>query len=369
MINISARPALVFAFDLLAAVMAWGGGLLLHFDFSLPASHTGKALVTGAALLLVHGIACSLAGLYRGIWVFASLPDLKRVLKAVIASAAALAVMMLLDHGTPPLPRAMLILYPMMLLLIMGGSRAAGRMWKEYRTYGDLMAAGKPVVIIGAGTGGALLVRELERSPDWRVVALVDDDPTKWRRDLRGRPIAGGIDVLPQVLKEHKAQHVILAMPSAAIGTLKHATDVAIRAGAQVFTLPGLDDLMSGKVAINSMRPVNIEDLLGREPVQIDSLHVQAMVTGKTVLITGAGDPSAASSVASWPAFLLPGWYWSRTVNTRCTTSNNGSATTRERSKSSHSRATSGMPRGWTKFSPPGNHNSFSMPRPTNTSR
>ncbi len=269
--------------------MAWGGGLLLHFDFSLPASHTGKALVTGAALLLVHGIACSLAGLYRGIWVFASLPDLKRVLKAVIASAAALAVMMLLDHGTPPLPRAMLILYPMMLLLIMGGSRAAGRMWKEYRTYGDLMAAGKPVVIIGAGTGGALLVRELERSPDWRVVALVDDDPTKWRRDLRGRPIAGGIDVLPQVLKEHKAQHVILAMPSAAIGTLKHATDVAIRAGAQVFTLPGLDDLMSGKVAINSMRPVNIEDLLGREPVQIDSLHVQAMVTGKTVLITGAG--------------------------------------------------------------------------------
>ncbi|WP_083953494.1 polysaccharide biosynthesis protein [Thauera butanivorans] len=287
--NISVRSAFVFAFDLLAAALAWGGGLLLHFDFEPPAAYASKMLATGAALLLVHGIACSLAGLYRGIWVFASLPDLKRVLKAVIASAAALVALMALDHGEPPLPRSMLVLYPMLLLLIMGGSRAAGRMWKEYRTYGDLMAAGKPVVIIGAGTGGAMLVRELERSPDWRVVALVDDDPAKWKRDLRGRPIAGSVDMLPQVLKEHKAQHVILAMPSAASGTLKHATDIAIRAGAQVFTLPGLDDLMSGKVAINAMRPVNIEDLLGREPVQIDSLHVQAMVTGKTVLITGAG--------------------------------------------------------------------------------
>lgn len=163
--NISVRSAFVFAFDLLAAALAWGGGLLLHFDFEPPAAYASKMLATGAALLLVHGIACSLAGLYRGIWVFASLPDLKRVLKAVIASAAALVALMVLDHGEPPLPRSMLVLYPMLLLLIMGGSRAAGRMWKEYRTYGDLMAAGKPVVIIGAGTGGAMLVREARAQP------------------------------------------------------------------------------------------------------------------------------------------------------------------------------------------------------------
>lgn len=288
-INISTRSALVFIFDVLASAIAWGGGLLLNFDFALPAAHADKALATGIALLLVHGIACRLAGLYRGIWVFASLPDLKRVMKAVGASAFTLLVLTLLDRSTPPLPSSMIILYPMLLLLIMGGSRAAGRMWKEYYTYGDLMAAGKPVVVVGAGTGGAMLVRELERSPDWRVVALVDDDPAKWGRDLRGRPVVGSVAMLPRVLKDHKAQHVILAMPSAATKALRHAADIAIHADAQVFTLPGLDDLMSGKVFINTMRPVDIEDLLGREPVKIDTPHIQAMIRGKTVLITGAG--------------------------------------------------------------------------------
>ena len=289
MINISTRSALVFIFDVLASAIAWGGGLLLSFNFALPAAYTDEILAIGVVLLLVHGIACRLAGLYRGIWVFASLPDLKRVMKAVGASAFVLIVLILLDQSVPPLPSSMVILYPMLLLLIMGGSRAAGRMWKEYYTYGDLMAAGKPVVVVGAGTGGAMLVRELERSPDWRVVALVDDDPAKWGRDLRGRPVVGSVSMLPTVLKDHKAQHVILAMPSAATKALRHAADVALHAGAQVFTLPGLDDLMSGKVFINTMRPIDIEDLLGREPVKIDTPHIQAMIKGKTVLVTGAG--------------------------------------------------------------------------------
>ncbi len=162
-------------------------------------------------------------------------------------------------------------------------------MWKEHRLYGGLVGAGKPVVIVGAGSGGAMLVRELERSPDWRVVALVDDDPSKWRRELFGQPVMGAVDLLPRVLEDTKAQHVILAMPSAAGTQLKKAADLAVKAGAHVFTVPGLEDLMNGKVAIQAMRPVDIEDLLGREPVHIDSAHVGAMIAGKTVLITGAG--------------------------------------------------------------------------------
>lgn len=287
--QISARSALVFCFDLLAAALAWWGSFMLHFNFALPPAYDDKLWLTTGLLLLAHGLACSSAGLYRGIWVFASLPDLKRVIKAV--SVSTLAVWLLIGFTVlpPHLPVALGILYPMQLLLIMGGSRAIGRMWKEYRVYGDLLAAGKPVVVIGAGTGGALLVRELERSPDWRVVALVDDDHGKWGREIYGKRVAGSINSLPQVLKEHKAQHVILAMPSAANNTLKAATDIAIGAGAQVFTLPGLEDLMGGKVAINAVRPLHIEDLLGREPVRIDSDNVAAMSSARTVLITGAG--------------------------------------------------------------------------------
>lgn len=289
-VHLTARSMLVFLFDLAAVGVAWLGGLFVRFNFEWPVGYGGKPFVALLILLAVHALACRWAGLYRGMWIFASLPDLKRVLRAVGVSTVALMALLALDHGPGPIiPRSMIVLYPVLLLIVMGGGRTAWRMWKEHRTFGDLRAAGKPVVVVGAGSGGAMLVRELERSPDWRVVALVDDDPAKWGLELNGHPVAGAIEVLPDVLLSYKAHHVILAMPSAATETRKRAADLAVRAGAHVFTVPGVDDLMSGKVAINAMRPVDIEDLLGREPVKIDSAHVHAMITGKTVLITGAG--------------------------------------------------------------------------------
>ena len=288
--NIKVRSVFVFLFDLLAVAVAWFGGLWIRFNFVLPAEYVSVLLLGLVPLLTVHAVACRWAGLYRGMWIFASLPDLKRVLRAVGVSAMALLVLLALDRPPGPLiPRSMILLYPMLLLFVMGGGRAAWRMWKEHRIYGDLRAAGKPVVVVGAGTGGVMLVRELERSPDWRVVALLDDNPAKWGLELQGRPVVGGIDLLPQVLLDAKAGHVILAMPSAATDALKRAADLAVGAGAHVFTVPGIEDLMSGKVAINAIRPVDIEDLLGRDPVQIDSAHIRDMLCGKTVLITGAG--------------------------------------------------------------------------------
>ena len=288
--NTNARTVLVFLFDLFAVLLAWVGGLLIRFNFTWPSGYDKKVLIGLAVLVVVHAIACRWAGLYRGMWIFASLPDLKRVLRAVAVSGLALVVLLALDRSPGPvIPRSMLVLYPLLLLIVMGGGRAAWRMWKEHRIYGSLRAEGKPVVVVGAGTGGAMLVRELERSADWHVVALVDDNPAKWGLELYGHPVAGAIEQLPQVLQDFKAQHVILAMPSAAADALKRAADTAVRAGAHVFTVPGIEDLMSGKVAINAMRPVDIEDLLGREPVKIDSAHLKDMIGGKTVLITGAG--------------------------------------------------------------------------------
>jgi len=283
------RSALVFLFDLFAVAIAWCGGLLLRFNFDLPSEYVRLAFLGLGGLLVVHAVACRWAGLYRGMWVFASLPDLKRVLKAVAVSGVALVVWVALDRGATAIPRSMIVLYPVLLLLVMGGGRAAWRMWKEHRLYGGLIAQGKPVVIVGAGRGGAMLMRELERSPDWRVVALVDDDSGKWGMELFGIPIVGGLGALPEVLREFKASHVILAMPSAATETLRRATDIGVRAGAHVFTVPGLEELMNGRVSISAMRPVEIEDLLGREPVSIDTENVQAMLAGRTVLVTGAG--------------------------------------------------------------------------------
>ena len=150
----SVRSTFIFLFDLFAVVVAWVGGFLIRFNFSWPPGYFDKVLLGLGVLLLVHAIACRWAGLYRGMWIFASLPDLKRVLRAVAVSSIGLIALLALDRSAgPPIPRSMVVLYPALLLIIMGGGRAAGRMWKEHRLYGGLIAQGKPVVVVGAGTG------------------------------------------------------------------------------------------------------------------------------------------------------------------------------------------------------------------------
>jgi FlaA1/EpsC-like NDP-sugar epimerase len=289
-VTIAFRPLFVFIFDVSALFFAWVGGFLLRFNFDFPEPFFPVLMWGGAVLLPVHLLACRLAGLYRGIWMFASLPDLKRVLRSVAYSTVGLLVFFAFYRdGQQVVPRSMLVLYPLLLIVYMGGGRAVYRMWKEHRLYGGLIAQGKPVIIVGAGRGGAMLVRELERSPDWRVVGLLDDDISKWGREISGVPVLGGVEQLPEVLREEKAAHVILAMPSAAVAVRRRATELAVDSSAHVFTVPGLEDVMSGRVAISSIRPVEIEDLLGREPIWIDTPNVANMLAGKVVLVTGAG--------------------------------------------------------------------------------
>ncbi|MBD5802534.1 UDP-N-acetyl-alpha-D-glucosamine C6 dehydratase [Azoarcus sp. Aa7] len=283
------RSALVLLFDLVAACAAWVGTYLLRFNFEWPAEYVAQIGLGMLVLLPVHGIVCRWAGLYRGMWVFASLPDLARVLRAVAISSLSVWAFVALYRAQPVVPRSTLLLYPILLAVIMAGGRATYRMWKEHRLYGGLVAKGKPVVIVGAGRGGAMLVRELQRSADWRVIGLVDDDESKWGRELLGLPVLGSVEELPEILASERVQHVILAMPSAATRVRRHATDLAVRSGAKVFTVPGLEDVMGGRVAVASIRRVDIEDLLGREPVWIDTPHVEAMLNGRVVLVTGAG--------------------------------------------------------------------------------
>ena len=283
------RLLLVFLFDLSAVVVALIGGFLLRFNFQWQERLAEPLFVALAALLVAHALACRWAGLYRGLWAFASLPDLKRVTHAVALSTLVLVVFYAFNRGMHALPRSLLVLYPMILLITMGGGRVAYRMWKEHRLYGGLIAQGKSVVIVGAGTGGVMLVRELERSRDWRVVGLVDDDPAKWGREVMGCKVFGPVESLPQVLEAEKVRHVILAIPSAPGPVRRAAANVAVSAGAQVFVVPGIEDLMEGRISVSAIRRVEIDDLLGRDPVHIDTPHVQAMLEGKSVLVTGAG--------------------------------------------------------------------------------
>lgn len=287
--RISFRFILALLFDVVAPVFAWVGAFLLRFNFEWPAAYERHMYLGLLVLIPAHFVICRYAGLYRGLWVFASLPDLKRVLRAVAMSSLVLIVFAALYRFDAVTPRSTFVLYPMLLAIWMAGGRVLYRMSKEHRLYGGLSAEGKPVVIVGAGRGGAMLVRALDRVPDWRVVGFVDDDSGKWGREVLGRPVFGAIETLPRVLEDEKARHVILAIPSASSATRRRATDLAVQAGAFVFTVPGIEDLLSGRVSVSSLRRVEIEDLLGRETVQIDTAHVEAMLRGRTVLVTGAG--------------------------------------------------------------------------------
>lgn len=283
------KSHLVFLFDLLAAVLAWGGGFWIRFNFEWWPGYTHTALIGLAFILPVHALVCRWAGLYRGLWVFASLPDLKRMMKAIAASLAAVVVYAMLVLPTPQVPRSLVLLYPVLLTILMGGGRATYRMWKEHRLFGGLIAQGKPVLIIGAGRAAAMLVRELERSPDWRVVGLLDDDKGKWGRDLGGHRVLGPVDSLSDVAEEMKVQHAILAMPAASAEVRRHIAKLGVAAHINLLTVPGLEDIMSGSVSVHSIRRISIDDLLGRDAVKIDTEHVAKAISGKTVLVTGAG--------------------------------------------------------------------------------
>ncbi|OXR50235.1 polysaccharide biosynthesis protein [Pusillimonas sp. T2] len=285
----SVRSTLVLLFDLCCVALAWLLAFLLRFNFEWPTGYEKTLWIGLLPLLFAQGIACRWAGLYRGMWIFASIPDLRRVFKAVLTSAIVLLVMASLSPQDIIIPRSIVVLYPLLLLVFMGGGRLAWRMWKEHRLYHPKKGLGRPVVVIGAGTAGAMLVRELERSPDWSVVALVDDDQNKWGLEISGCRVEGGTDQLAEVLTRWEARHAIVAMPSAKSSTLQQVTQLAALSNAQLFTVPGLSELMSGRVEINSVRPVKIEDLLGRESVNIDTSGIAQMLQGKRLLVTGAG--------------------------------------------------------------------------------
>lgn len=291
LISVRARSALVFLFDLLAVALAWLGAFFLRFNFDWP---HGMEAVLGyglLGLLLLQAVIGRLFGLHRGMWTFASFPDLVRVLKVAGVSALMLFGATILLRDAASIPRSVVLLYPLLLLFIMGGARAVWRMWREYRVsrQGIASGCGKPVIIVGAGVAGNMLVRELRRSSQWRVVGLVDDAPRKQGLELSGCRVLGTSSQLPALLKKTGAKHVAVAIPSSQTNALRQITELIGDAGVTLLTVPGLGELMSGRVAINAMRPVNIEDLLGRESVSIDTDHVSAMIGGRTVLVTGAG--------------------------------------------------------------------------------
>ncbi len=283
------RQFAVFSVDMVATVGAWAIAYLVRFNGAIPSEFAHTGIVAGFAILPVHALLFSMLGLYRGIWIFASLPDLVRIVRAVGAAAVVTVVLNVFLGFSPPVPRTVFLLQPVFLLLWMGGSRVAYRAWKEHRRYGDLLARGRPVLIIGAGRAGANLVSELSRSAEWRIVGLLDDDENKVGREIAGNKVCGRVDELSIWALRLKASHAIIAMPSSSRAARQRAAAVCVKCGIHAMTLPAIEDVVRGGVSESQFRDIDLHDLIGRTAVEIDTPEVERLLSGRVVMVSGAG--------------------------------------------------------------------------------
>ena len=278
-----------FIHDVIIAFIAWSLSFLLRFNFEIPANFNVHLYETIFWVVLVQVVIFVVFGLYQGVWRFASIPDLKRIIKAVTVAAIAVVTILLMVHPSVVVPRTVLILDPLLLILLMGGSRFSYRAWKEHHLYGASLLQGQPVIVIGAGELGVALLKDLSRSEQWRVVGLLDENLSVHGRQLMGVRVLGAIKQLPALSKQHHCNHIIIALPPDAQALRRQAITIANSLNLTALTVPVMDDLMSGKVSISQVRKVDVEDLLGRETVSLDNQGLQLLIENDTVMVSGAG--------------------------------------------------------------------------------
>ena len=287
--QLNIRTSLAFAHDVAASTIAWVLAYLLRFNFDMPEKFLHEMWQMLVLVVPVQTFIFWYFGLYRGIWRYASLPDLKRIVIAIAIAAMAAPLLLLLFRVDAVLPRSVLILDPILLVLLMGGSRLAYRFWKEHRLYGLTNLQAEPVLVFGAGDAAVTLVKELVRSREWRVVGLLDDNPKKGGRQIQGVKVLGKLDELPTWAAHFGVQNAIIAMPSVAHAVRKRAVEICAAAEIKVMTVPSFNDLMSGKVTVSQIRRVELDDLLGRDPVVLDDKGLLELLSNQVVMVSGAG--------------------------------------------------------------------------------
>ena len=306
---INPRAFLALLYDLAAAATAWSLLYWARFNFNIDAADfTGLDVARSLAFIIpVHALVFVGLGLYQGLWRFASLADLRRIVLGAFMAAAGTAVLFALVRPDSFIwPRFVLVLQPFLLVVLMGGARFAYRSWREHRLYGLAAVKGEPVLVLGAGAAGARLVSELAKSETWHVVALLDDDHAKIGARVHDTRVVGSIDQAQTVAKRFGARHAIIAMPNSNHEARRRAVALAAEANLITLTVPSYDELLSEDAPLAKLRSIELEDLLGRDPITLNTAGIENWLKGKTVLITGAGG-SIGTELCNQVARFHPG--------------------------------------------------------------
>ena len=280
--------AIVVLHDLFMVVLAWTSAFILRFDFNFDVLHERNYWQVLLITIPIYMILSWAFGLYRGLWRFASIPDLWNIIRAVTINAFLLVTVLFLLNRVEGVPRTSLALYPLLLIFLLGAPRLLYRIWRDYLR-SETVPGTQRVLIIGAGQAGELVAREMLRSNEYTPVAFLDDDSRLRGSRVHGIPVLGKVMKLAQFVEQISAELVVIAVPTATGLQMRKIVDYCEHASVPFRTLPNVTDLVSGHAEISSLREVSIDDLLGREPVILSNESISESLSGKVVMVTGAG--------------------------------------------------------------------------------
>jgi FlaA1/EpsC-like NDP-sugar epimerase len=293
---------LMIATDIVIVTLSLFLAYLLRFEFHVDSEYLSQYV---ALVPFAVGIKLSfffVFGLYRGMWRYTSTGDFWRLVQATIFSQLALIAFVAYISHFSGYPRSVFIIDAILTILGTGGLRLGIRSLYQYpgtpfslaRSFfllGTSARRGNPTLIVGAGDAAEKVCREIleDKDESYHLIGFVDDDATKQGRLLHGIPIRGKIADIPRIADTFGVNEILIALPSAKGPAMRIILEACKKTNARVKTLPGIKDLIGGKVSIRDLRDINYADLLGRTPVTLESHKIAEYLKGKTVLITGAG--------------------------------------------------------------------------------
>jgi FlaA1/EpsC-like NDP-sugar epimerase len=289
--GIPPRSRLVIVTAVQVALIVLGNfiAFLLRFEGRIPQEFWDWMVRGLPFVALVYAIGFWGFGLQRGLWRYVGFQDLKLILWAVSLSTVTLYGVLHGLWGWVRYPRSVIILTGLLGVVFLGGIRFAVRIFREWAAATGSQTT--PALIVGAGNAGQMLIRNLQSTPgyNYKPVVVVDDSPAMRRRTVHGVPVSGTIDEIPSLVARYAVREIIIAIPSASPALMRRILTASQTCHLPIKTLPNVKQLLDSPVSMRHVRPMRLDDLLQREPIQTDLQELRPLLEGKRVLVTGAG--------------------------------------------------------------------------------
>ena len=284
------RTVVLIVAHLVLVVASYTLAFSLRFEWMIPAMYVETYLVTLPLLVVLRLLAFAFYRLYRGWWRYVGMRDMVDLLKAVGVSSLLFIASLFFVNRAHGFPRSVLVLEPILTIAMIGGARFGLRLLRESRKP-RVAPRLRRVLIIGAGDAGELLLREMRNNPrlGYQPVGFVDDNTRKVGFHIHGVEVLGTTGELLEVLQTHPADELIIAIPSASREQMQGIINRCLASGLPFKIIPAIAALSDGQVHMHHLRAVRVEDLLGREPVHLDSSQIRSEIAGRRILVTGAG--------------------------------------------------------------------------------